>query len=144
MISAINSMEQIFELKSYDDVFKEVRTFSRDALNYYFYIKIPINICKYVELVDISDITSSIEAIDYINHVKRDCRKPWISVESKIFDLSSGMHTYRFQFVDTTHNNSFYLYMSYSIQDNNPDKPYIYMNREKGSDYTDDICNSFK
>ena len=53
---------------------------------------------------------------------------PWIDIGIKHLNVDAGMHTYRLRFI--RNDDCVNLYVSYTIQDDNPEKPYIYMNRK--------------
>ena len=77
--------------------------------------------------------------LDYYDFIQRNCRRPWIRIDSCILDTSIGQHTYRFQFINRETDDVYSLYLSYIIQDDNPDRPYVYMNEKEGE--SDGICN---
>lgn len=65
-----------------------------------------------------------------------DKNQKWIRIPKESLDLSEGSHVYEI----ILEQNSFYdkyldskssVYFSYRIQNDNPDKPYIYMKREE-------------
>ena len=48
-------------------------------------------------------------------------------------NLKSGKHTYRLMFVERYTDTDFSLYFSYIIQDDSPEKPYVYMKEDGAS-----------
>ena len=57
-------------------------------------------------------------------------KRPWIKMRKDNINTSPGKHLYGFIFKDTKRKIEYQLFLSYIIQDDDPDKPYIYMNRE--------------
>lgn len=56
--------------------------------------------------------------------------KPWIQIQSEYMNTKVGYHLYRIGFIDPVTDDICYMFFSYIIQDDNPDKPYIYMKRD--------------
>ena len=54
---------------------------------------------------------------------------PWVDIPVDLLNLSIGLHTYSLEFINLVTGDTFYQYFNYTIQDDDPDKPYIYMNR---------------
>lgn len=54
----------------------------------------------------------------------------WIKIHYSKLDLTTGMHVYKLVFNDPVFDETLNLYFSYTVQDDNPDKPYLYMNRD--------------
>lgn len=73
-----------------------------------------------ISLEDGEDISSS---------VYRDNMRPWLRVPVDVLNKDIGQHTYKLHFVNIHTSLELDLYIQYIIQDDNPDKPYIYMNR---------------
>lgn len=51
----------------------------------------------------------------------------WIKVTTGLINKSPRLHIYKLNFVDTRTETDFSLYVSYYIQTDNPDKPYVYI-----------------
>ncbi len=79
-------------------------------------------------LTEIYNLNAS-ESLDYSDYVTRDENRPWIDIQSSILDVTAGQHTYRMTFNRLGEKLSATCWFSYIIQDNNPEKPYIYMDR---------------
>lgn len=54
----------------------------------------------------------------------------FIKINNEVINEEIGLHTYELTMKNQITNDLFYCYAQYSIQDDNPDTPYIYMNRE--------------
>jgi hypothetical protein len=95
-------------------------------------IKLPPQMPRDMELTEIYNLNSS-EEVDFTDFVTRDENRPWIDIQASILDKSIGQHTYRMTFSRLGCKLSATCWFSYIIQDNNPEKPYIYMDRSEDS-----------
>lgn len=96
-------------------------------------IKLPPELPRDMSLAEIYNLNAS-EDVDFADNVTRDEHKPWIDIDSSILDLTAGQHTYRLTFKKVDWKLTATCWFSYIIQDNNPEKPYIYMDREENSE----------
>ena len=95
-------------------------------------VKLPSQMPRDMQLVEIYNLNSS-EDLDFADFVTRDENKPWIDIQTSILDVSAGQHTYRMTFAKEDVKLTATCWFSYIIQDNNPEKPYIYMKRDEDS-----------
>ena len=95
-------------------------------------VKLPPQMPRDMQLIEIYNLNSS-EDLDFADFVTRDENRPWIDIQSSILDVSAGQHTYRMTFAKEDVKLTATCWFSYIIQDNNPDKPYIYMKRDNDS-----------
>jgi hypothetical protein len=56
--------------------------------------------------------------------------RPWIDIKSTALNMDVGHHVYKLHFRQKYTNVLSNLFFAYTIQNDNPEKPYIYMNRE--------------
>lgn len=96
-------------------------------------IKLPPELPRDMSLAEIYNLNAS-EDVDFADNVTRDEHKPWIDIDSSILDLTAGQHTYRLTFKKVDWKLTATCWFSYIIQDNNPEKPYIYMDRGENSE----------
>ena len=95
-------------------------------------VKMPPQMPRDMQLVEIYNLNSS-EDLDFTDFVTRDENRPWIDIQSSILDTTAGQHTYRMTFAKEEIKLTATCWFSYIIQDNNPEKPYIYMKRDEDS-----------
>ena len=97
---------------------------------FYLWIGIPHELNNDFSFAKLSKIvsTSSRDEEDITNHADRVCSRPWIRVPSSVLDLSVGQHIYKLELVNKFTNDPVNLYFNYIIQDDDPPKPYNYMN----------------
>lgn len=95
-------------------------------------VKLPPQMPRDMVLIGIYNLNAS-EELDFNDQVTRDEYKPWIDINSSILDLTPGQHTYRLTFRKEECKLNATCWFSYIIQENNPEKPYIYMKRDEDS-----------
>lgn len=92
-------------------------------------VKLPPQMPRDMDLYGLYNLDTSKE-VDFTDFITRDENRPWIDIKSSILDLTVGQHTYRMTFAKDTCRLKATCWFSYIIQDNNPEKPYIYMKRD--------------
>ena len=95
-------------------------------------VKLPPEMPRGMELTEIYNLNSS-EDVDFADQVTREEHRPWIDIQTSILDTMVGQHTYRMTFSNLGCKLNATCWFSYIIQDNDPEKPYIYMNRNEDS-----------
>jgi hypothetical protein len=95
-------------------------------------VKLPEKMPRDFELAEIYNLESQ-EDLDFADQTTRDEHKPWIDISSSILDTTAGQHTYRMTFQNLGCKLKANCWFSYIIQDNHPEKPYIYMDRGEDS-----------
>lgn len=95
-------------------------------------VKLPPEMPRDMELTEIYNLDSQ-EDLDFADQVTRDENRPWIDISSSILDTAIGQHTYRMTFAKEDRKLKATCWFSYIIQDNHPEKPYIYMKRDEDS-----------
>lgn len=93
-------------------------------------VKLPAQMPRSMELTEIYNLDTQ-EDLDFADQTTRDEHRPWIDINSSILDTSIGQHTYRMTFQNLGCKLKAACWFSYIIQDNHPDKPYIYMKRDE-------------
>lgn len=97
---------------------------------YFTWIKLPSLFGSGFSLFEFVEIEPRVDnMIDFYKFVQQDKGHPWIRVITKILDTSIGYHLYRMSFIQSHTNDVASLYFTYTIQDDSPCKPYIYMER---------------
>lgn len=115
------------EACKYDDLPKYTKVFHKSTLNYHLWI--------YLNPDDVRD-TYFIKGLEIGPEADNSTIFPdtfvrdsqcWIRVNTGFLNNKIGKHTLRLFFVNRYTDTDFSLYVSYYIQDDNPDKPYVYM-----------------
>lgn len=114
---------------NYSDIGRNTPVLNKQQLDYYMYVYISPDVDRLATLFDVTEITGTYSAPALEGAFDKDS-PCWIKVTTGLINLSPGKHTYKLSFVDTSDDSTFSQYVSYIIQDDNPYKPYIYMDRE--------------
>lgn len=110
--------------------------FSRQQVEPYLYVKIPPYIAREYELTQVDEIKDRAYPLeskdsDETPLWEHDSRRMWYKFRSDILDMETGYHNYRLTFQNRITGDTCLLYIAYTIQNNNPDKPYIYMDEAR-------------
>lgn len=119
-----------FKLYSYDEAAVNSVVLNVNQLEYFTWIELPHDVAKFLSLYNIQEFNTPKGPADvtYTDKVTRDCLRPWLKIETSMFNTECGFHMYKFQFVDTRTSDTISLYFAYNLQNDNPDKTsYIYM-----------------
>lgn len=92
-----------------------------------FYVYIPCEIAKWYTPSEIREVTTTAQPSIEFEHISG---RRWIDINYDKLNMNPGYHKYRIDFTSTLASKSpIYLFFCYNIQNDDPDKPYIYMNR---------------
>lgn len=90
------------------------------------HVKLDLNVHKSCRLLRVYDLSTQ----DLVGRYDYDeLGNLWVDIPVDCLDLSIGLHTYALEFVNLATGDTFYQYFNYTIQDDSPEKPYIYMTR---------------
>lgn len=131
---------------------QHTQLFNKDELEYYVWIELPFHITEPVRLYSVYEqrTSSSPENLRdlYDGAIDTDTGKPliihetnkWVKIAKKVLNLLPGQHTYKLTFMRADINDiEIPIYFSYILQDDCPDKPYIYMKKGDNCNETD-LC----
>lgn len=117
-----------FYLQTYQESVSEGRCINVAEVSDDIYIKYPPSTSARLELSSVSQIggkSGTIEPTEFT----QDGKTVWLKTDKANLDMSIGFHVYRFRFYDTELLANIDYYISYFVQDDDPEKPYIYMKR---------------
>ena len=97
------------------------------------WLRLPDDLAKYLTLSSVNSIgfENNGTQIDITDKYTRDTNRVWIEIHKSVFSLEPGFHMYQLVFDDSGTGSVLNLYFCYHIQDNKPNKDYVYMNREE-------------
>lgn len=122
----------------YKDIARNTPVLNLDQVEYYLWIHLGPEISSECYFYEAAELDKEHGPIIFPDSFVR--KSPtWIKVKTDSLDKSPGLHIYRLSFVDRVTDDPFSLFFGYIIQDDNPDKPYIYMKRE-----SDEVTCSYK
>lgn len=129
------------EACQYKDLPSHSKVISKNQLEYYTWIHLPPEFGRDFTLFDLSETQPTVVEIpDFYKFVYRQAKRPWIRIFTKILNTRVGYHQYRLNFIHDHTSDIVSIYINYTIQDDNPAKPYIYMNRKEGEISESNIC----
>lgn len=120
----------------YSDLPMYTEVYNINTIEYYTWVKLPgmlgilneiaeLQNGKYICTIELGDTTGA--------YTYMPC-KPWIQFKTDKLNVDIGTHIYRLQFYDIVTDSINSIYFSYSITNDCPNKPYIYMKREVDSE----------
>lgn len=131
----------MLEACKYDDLAKHTKVFNKNELEYHLWI--------YLNPEDVRDAYfDSAKEIGpdadnsriYPDTFTRESQC-WIRANTDWLSASPGKHTFKLSMIDRFTDTDFSLYVSFYIQDDNPEKPYVYMHKdEDGAEASEPIC----
>lgn len=126
---------EVFQLNacSYEDISSNTPVINKANFDHFLWIRLPVEIARYCSLYQLDEMVPKHRIVSHVGFVERDSDRPWLKLTSEILDSTVGKHLYKLCFVHRVTNDVLNLYFSYTIQDDDPDKPYVYMNQEDES-----------
>lgn len=118
------------ESSTYHELPINTTVLGKEQLEYYTWIHLPHDLSRDFALVQIDNIDDSLPKEVKRAFINRKPGKPWIRIRTGALNQSIGLHRYKITLVNKTSDDVVSLYFAYIMQDNNPDKPYIYMRKE--------------
>lgn len=115
---------------NYNELPSNTPVINRNEVEYVTWIKIPADFGRDFILYEVNEIVPENKEVEFLNVIEQQCCKPWLKATSSELNLEPGHHVYKISFVNRFTNDTSSLYFSYIIQDDDPDKPYVYMDRD--------------
>ena len=117
----------------HDDMFRYRKVFNLTEIDYYLYVKLepPLASIWYLYKVEEKMKDGSLVELPISSGEVVRQSPTWLKFQTNFIDTSVGLHVYKLTFVHTITNVVATLWFSYTIQNDNPDKPYIYMKRDE-------------
>ena len=114
----------------YREIGKHTPVLNHDEIPYHLFVMLNPEMTRDCTMYEVHELDKEDSPIIFPDTFMR-VSPTWIRVITDHLNKKVGQHIYRMAFVDKITTDTFFLYFSYIIQDDNPNKPYIYMNREK-------------
>ena len=114
------------------DLASNTPVFNQSQLEDVLYVNIPYEICKLNNLVEVTEVPVVKDLCDesILDHVTFLRYRPWVDIESSVLNLDPGHHKYKLKFKNIYTSVISNLFFAYDVQCDDPEKPYIYMNKE--------------
>lgn len=114
----------------YNEISCNTPVINKNSLDSYIWIRVPSEISREFVLFQVDELVPEYKEFSFFHVIDKECNKPWFKITSEYLNLDPGQHVYKMSFVNRITNDTCSLYFSYIIQDDSPDKPYIYMKRD--------------
>lgn len=115
---------------TYDKLPLRAKVINLHEFEYYLWVGIPHPMSLQFSFVSLRKIisTTSSDSEDITDSSERISCRPWIRVLTSALDKTPGLHVYEIELVNKFTNDVAKLYFNYIVQDDDPPKPYNYMN----------------
>ena len=124
----------MLEACKYSDLAKYTKIFNLATLDYHLWIYLNPQDVRDAYFIKATETGPGADNVHiYPDTFVRDSQC-WIRVNSGYLNNSIGKHILKLSFVDRYTDTDFSLYASYYIQNDNPDKPYVYMPQQDEGD----------
>lgn len=118
---------------AYNKLNENTPVLNKHQIEYNIFIYLEPDICRCLQLFQVDNIDNEeAQEVTTLGFIEREgtC---WLKVKSEALNLEAGQHVYKLSFVDKITNDVIPLFFSYIVQDDNPDKSYVYMNGQGDS-----------
>lgn len=106
------------------------KSFTKSAIDATAYLKLPSYVDREFVLYQVEQLEPDIADVDISAYVKDCCcNNSWLDISVDGLNLHQGYHKYRVCFINKFTNETYSLFFAYIINDDHPDKDYIYMSR---------------
>lgn len=118
----------------YDEVSRNTQVINKEQFPYWLWIQLPKCVLRDYVLYQVDEFFPHTGECDWLDKVDRESGRPWLRIQQNMLNLTVGKHVYKLSFINRYTDDIVDYYFSYILQDSNPDKPYIYMNRDTDTD----------
>lgn len=115
----------------YGELSSNAVVLNRNQVTDYIWVQLPEIITSNTMMYQMEEISPDCKEVEFSNFVERDHGRPWLKVTIRGLNLSPGYHAYKLLFIELSSHITYSIYIGYTIQDDNPDKPYLYMDRSQ-------------
>lgn len=127
-------VNSVIEATNYANIYRNTKVFNTNEINHVIYVHLPDYLCNDTQLYEVKQLIPKVEndisnIIEHSGFVKREGQRPWIDISTEMISIEQGHHIYKLSFINVLTNDIYHLYISYIIQQDNPDRKYVYMGR---------------
>mgnify|MGYP007069998203 CR=1 FL=1 len=127
----------ILEACVYEDLPKYTKVFNEDTAEYHLWIYLNPAYVRNTYLYEAKEIGPNADNSKlFLDTFKRESQC-WIKVKREYLNNKIGKHIYKLSFVNKETDADFSLYVSYYLQNDNPEKPYVYIEKAAEEPYKD-------
>lgn len=104
--------------------------FNSGDFEYYLWVQVPKIIARDFSLYEIHEQCEPYKCINLSYFCYHESGRKWYRLLSDKLNKEVGLHVYRMLFVNRYTNDVMSLYFAYVLQNDDPKKPYVYMERD--------------
>lgn len=123
----------LLESSTYENISKHCKVFNLSTLNYHLNVYLNPETVREAYFIEAKEIGPKADNSKIFPDTFRRVAQCWLQVNMEYLNTRVGKHTYKLDFVDRFTDTDFSLYFSYIIQDDTPEKPYVYMKKDGAS-----------
>ncbi len=134
----MSSEDKVMKLDacSYNDLAKNVKVFNTNSIEYHLWIYLNPEDVRDAYFIEAKEIGPNADNSRIFADTFQRESQCWIRVNRGYLGNKPGKHIIQLMFVDRYTDTDFSLYVSYYLQNDNPDKPYVYMtDKDKSESY---------
>lgn len=117
----------VFKLNAckYEDLNKNTPVFNKNAFEYFLYVYIEPELARNFQLFQVDELGDTLVEVPLSFNIKKE--RNWVKILFSVLNQTPGQHIYKISMIGGCSNDVMSLYFSYIVQDDNPDKSYVYM-----------------
>lgn len=137
----MSTKEKIMSLQAciYEDLPKYSKVFNSQAVEYHLWIELNPYDVRDAYFIGAEEIGPNADNSRIFPDTFVRTSQCWIRVNRGYLGDRIGKHTIKLMFVDRFTDTDFSLYVSYYMQSDTPDKPYVYMHKEDGQEISEPV-----
>lgn len=105
---------------------------SKDELEPVLWVEVPRQVINEFQLFEVQELSEPPEDFDIEENCKHTCHDPWYQFTTSALCICPGLHIYRMHMKSRYTSDTISLFFGYVLQDDDPKKPYIYMDKSAG------------
>lgn len=127
------SVLNVLRCGEYNTITERVKLWNKTVISDYseIYLRLPDNHVNHFSIDSVLDINNSLQETKEVSLDSLNIENVWIIIPKSELSLSTGNHTLKVVLDDIWSKNKFIYYASYIIQDDDPDKPYVYLHKKE-------------
>lgn len=129
--------EMILDAVAYKDLAKHSKVFNTRAVEYHLWIYLNPQDVHEAYFIGAEEVGPTADNSKIFPDTFVRMSQCWIRVNRGWISDKPGKHTIKLSFVDRYTDDDFSLYVSYYMQNDNPEKPYVYIEKAAEEPYKD-------
>lgn len=115
------------EAGEYSDLALVCPVVNKASFGYHTLVHVPMYPDDSSTLYQVDQINPATGELSMAGNFEKEFCKPWVKFLTSALDLRPGQHIYKMSFIDKVTQDTSHVFFNYILQDDCPDKPYVYM-----------------